>query len=68
MLLNQIMSGIDRDLFNAISKQSILSDSIPKYDEIKNYCIITVNDKEYITEQTVDNILTYQGEFTLVKF
>ena len=31
------------DLFNAISKQSILSDSIPKYNEINNYyCIITV--------------------------
>ena len=54
------------DLFNAISKQSILSDSIPKYNEINNYyCIITVNGVEYITNKTVDNILTYQGGFKL---
>ena len=54
------------DLFNAISKQSILSDSIPKYNEIKNYnCIITVDGIEYITNKTVDNILTYQGGFKL---
>jgi hypothetical protein len=54
------------DLFNAISKQSILSDSIPKYNEINNYyCVITVNGKEYITNKTVDNILTYQGGFKL---
>ena len=54
------------DLFNAISKQSILSDSIPKYNEINNYyCVITVNGVEYITNKTVDNILTYQGGFKL---
>jgi hypothetical protein len=54
------------DLFNAISKQTILSESIPSYNDIKDYyCIITVGNIEYITNKTVDNILTYQGGFKL---
>ena len=52
------------DLFNAISKQTILSESIPSYNDIKYYyCIITVGNIEYITNKTVDDILTYQGGF-----
>lgn len=54
------------NLFSAVSKQSILSNNIPSYNDLNSYkVIITINNIQYITNMTVDNILTYQGGFKL---
>ena len=54
------------DLFNAIKKESILSEPTPRYDDIKDYyCIITVGTVEYITNITVNSLLTHRGGFIL---